>query len=279
MWYLGRGLLQIDVVLVLGFTHSPKSNSAALQNANMSSTTDSKVNMEKEAVVSDHGDTDIQTGESNTAWTPADERALVRKIDLRIFPTLIVLFILNFIDRNNFANARLYGLQEDLGLSDVQYQTCISILLVGYVSMQIPSNMFLNKISRPGWYLCGCVVVWGVISAATAAVHNATGAILCRFFLGCVEASLFPGSLYYLSRWYTSKEMAFRVTLLNAGNLLAQAFGGLVAAGVLNNMEGVKGIRAWRWLFIIEGVATVAIGYVFPTSYVFQCLVLMLLFS
>ncbi|KAI8219231.1 MFS transporter prlL [Colletotrichum sp. SAR 10_86] len=82
-------------------------------------------------------------------WDPATEKALVRKIDLRIFPVMIVLFILNFIDRNNFANARLSGLEKDLKLTDVQYQTCISVLLSGYVAMQIPSNMILNKLKRP----------------------------------------------------------------------------------------------------------------------------------
>ncbi|KAL5334759.1 major facilitator superfamily domain-containing protein [Aspergillus crustosus] len=192
------------------------------------------------------------------AWTTEEELALRWKIDLRVFPVLIVLFILNFIDRNNFANARLQGLEEDLNLTDVEYQTCISILLVGYIACQIPSNMVLNILSRPSWYLCACAATWGAISAVTAAVHNATGAILCRFFLGCVEASLFPGSIYFLSRWYTRREMQLRVTLLNVGNLVAQAFGGLIAAGILGRMEGTAGIRAWRWLFILEGVITVA---------------------
>ncbi|KAH7014086.1 major facilitator superfamily transporter [Microdochium trichocladiopsis] len=213
------------------------------------------MNSDQAASVASHSATP-----SAATWTAADEHALVRKMDLRIFPTMIVLFILNFIDRNNFANARLRGLEADLRLTDVQYQTCISILLVGYVACQVPSNMILNKLTRPSWYLCSCVVVWGIISAATAAVHDATGAILCRFFLGCVEASFFPGSIYFLSRWYTRKEMQLRVTLLNAGNLVAQAFGGLIAAGILANMEGVGGIRAWRWLFILEGAITVAIG-------------------
>lgn len=210
-------------------------------------------------------DVDLVERESTTSsgaqgWDPSIEKALVRKIDVRIFPIMIILFILNFIDRNNFANARLRGLEEDLGLTDVQYQTCISILLVGYVSMQVPSNLILNAVTRPSWYLCACVAVWGVISAATGAVHNAVGAILCRFFLGCVEASLFPGSLYFLSRWYTRKEMQLRVTILNAGNLAAQAFGGLIAAGILGDMQGVRGLAAWRWLFIIEGAITVAIA-------------------
>lgn len=118
--------------------------------------------------------------------------------------------------------------------------------------MQIPSNMILNAISRPSLYLCCCVAVWGVISACTSAVHNATGAILCRFFLGCIEAAFFPGCLVYLSRWYTRKEMQLRVTLINAGNFAAQAFGGLIAAGILGDMEGDEGLAAWRWLFIVS---------------------------
>ena len=196
----------------------------------------------------------------SVSWDASTEKRLVRKIDLRIFPVMVILFILNFIDRNNFANARLGGLEKDLSLTDVQYQTCLSILLVGYVSMQVPSNLILNAISRPSWYLCACVAIWGVISAATGAVHNAVGTILCRFFLGCIEASLFPGGLYFLSRWYTRREMQLRVTILNAGNLAAQAFGGLIAAGILADMEGDGGLRAWRWLFIIEGAITIAIA-------------------
>ena len=51
--------------------------------------------------------------------------------------------------------------------------------------------------------------------------------------------------------------MQLRVTILNLGNLAAQAFGGLIAAGILGDMEGKGGVRAWKWLFIIEGAITV----------------------
>lgn len=95
--------------------------------------------------------TTIRSATMAETWGSDEERALVRKMDIRIFPVMIVLFILNFIDRNNFANARLRGLEKDLNLTDVEYQTCISILLVGYVSMQIPSNMILNKLTKPSW--------------------------------------------------------------------------------------------------------------------------------
>ncbi|KAK4547325.1 hypothetical protein LTR36_000981 [Oleoguttula mirabilis] len=93
--------------------------------------------------------------------------------------------------------------------------------------------MILNAISRPSVYLC-----------------VAAGAIVCRFVLGCIGAAFFPGCLVFLSRWYTREEMQLRVTNINAGNLAAQAFGGLIAARILGDMDGAQGIAAWRWLFI-----------------------------
>ncbi|CAK4022668.1 major facilitator superfamily transporter [Lecanosticta acicola] len=204
---------------------------------------------------------DVDEGEV-VAWTREEERQLVRKLDFRIFPIIIVLFILNFIDRNNFANARLKGLEADLHLSDVDYQTCLSILLVGYVSMEIPSNMLLNKVSSPSLYLCAAVALWGLVSACLAAAQNSVGAIMARFFLGCCESVFFPGCLLFLSKWYTRREMQLRVTWMNAGNIAAQGFGGLIAAGILGGMEGDGGLRAWRWLFIIEGAVTITIALI-----------------
>jgi MFS family permease len=71
-----------------------------------------------------------------------------------------------------------------------------------------------------------------------------------------------PGCLYYLSCWYTREELGVRTTYLYAGSLISGAFSGLIAAGITNNMDGELGLRAWRWLFIIEGVITVAVALV-----------------
>jgi MFS family permease len=71
------------------------------------------------------------------------------------------------------------------------YQTAVSILFVGYLLMQVPSNLFLNKIGKPSLYLPTCMIVWGAISAATAACKGFGGLIACRFMLGFVEAAYF----------------------------------------------------------------------------------------
>ncbi|RYP27642.1 hypothetical protein DL767_007572 [Monosporascus sp. MG133] len=191
------------------------------------------------------------------------ERRLIKKIDLRLMPMVILMYILNYIDRNNIAAAKLAGLPEDLNLraDSGEFQTAVSILFVGYILMQLPSNLFLNKIGKPAIYLPTCMIVWGVISAATAEVTNFGGLLAIRFFLGFVEAAYFPGCLYYLSCWYTRKELGLRTAMLYSGALISGAFSGLISAGVTGNMDGARGYSAWQWLFIIEGVITIAIAF------------------
>lgn len=167
---------------------------------------------------------------------------------------------LNYLDRNNIAAARLAGLEDELNLHGTQYQTAVSILFVGYVLMQIPSNLFLNKIGKPAVYLPTAMVIWGIISGATAGVQTYGGLVTVRFFLGFVEAAYFPGCLYYLSAWYTRKELGFRTAMLYSGSLLSGAFSGLIAAGITEGLDYHLGLRAWRWLFIIEGAITVAVA-------------------
>ncbi|KAK7539202.1 pantothenate transporter liz1 [Phyllosticta citricarpa] len=188
------------------------------------------------------------------------EKKLVRRIDRRLMPMLILMYILNYIDRNNIAAARLAGLEEDLGLHGHQYLTAVSILFVGYLLMQVPSNLMLNKIGRPSLYLPVFMVLWGIISTATAACQDFSGLVACRFFLGFVEAAYFPGCLFFLSSWYTRKELGMRTAFLYSGALISGAFSGLISAGVKGGMDGLHGLRAWRWLFIIEGAITVGVG-------------------
>ncbi|KAL7622771.1 hypothetical protein AAE478_006450 [Parahypoxylon ruwenzoriense] len=212
------------------------------------------------------------------------ELQLRKKIDLRLLPMIILMYILNYIDRNNIAAAKLAGLPEDLNLDPnaSEFQTAVSILFVGYLLMQIPSNLFLNKIGKPAIYLPACMMVWGVISAATASVTNFGGLIAVRFWLGFVEAAYFvtglpllPELLVYVmttflyfvlsvfvANGHTRKELGLRTAMLYSGALISGAFSGLISAGITENMDGVRGFGAWQWLFIIEGVITVGVAFI-----------------
>lgn len=157
--------------------------------------------------------------------------------------------------------ARLNDLEKDLKLTSSQYQTCVSILFVGYLLGQIPSNMILNRI-RPSRYMGCCMMLWAIVSALTALSKDFKGLLLTRFFLGITEAPYYPGAVYLLSSFYTRKEIATRIAILYTGNVLATAFAGLIAAGIFHGLDDVAGISGWRWLFILQGAVTFAIAIV-----------------
>lgn len=187
------------------------------------------------------------------------EKSMKRKLDTRC-GLFVLIYIMNYLDRNNIAAARLRGLQADLNLDSTQYATCLSILYVGYILMQVPSNMLINRIQRPSLYIAAAMLLWGMVSTLSGNVNNFGGMVAIRFFLGFVEAAFLPGALLILSKWYTRKELTTRNAILFCGNLISNAFAALIGAGVLSNMQGVLGHSAWRWMFWIEGAATMAIA-------------------
>ncbi|KAJ7047417.1 MFS general substrate transporter [Mycena alexandri] len=178
------------------------------------------------------------------------EAQLVSKLDARM-SVLILIYVLNYIDRNNASAARLHGFERDLNLSGNQFASVLSILYVGYLLMQIPSNMFLNYIGRPSIYLPACMTLWGLISVSTGSDFVTftyfVGVMYTRFFIGFTEAAFFP-------------ELSQRTALLSCGSLISNAFGSLIASGILDSMEGRLGYAAWRWLFFLEGGMTVAVA-------------------
>ncbi|KAH6686644.1 major facilitator superfamily domain-containing protein [Plectosphaerella plurivora] len=193
-------------------------------------------------------------GEHSPEWKIA-ERRVVRKLDMTLLPTVWVLYMFNYLDRNNIAQARLDDFEGDLGLVGNQFNVAVSILNVGYMIAQLPSNMILTRV-RPSIYLPCCVIVWSAVSAATAGVQNFSGLIGVRFVLGIVEAPFFPGAFFMLSAWYTRKELALRTAILYSGLVLATAFSGLIAAGIFAGLSNVSGLHGWQWLFIIEGAGS-----------------------
>lgn len=118
---------------------------------------------------------------------PSAERRLVRKLDFRLLPAIILVYIMNYIDRNAIPAARLKGLEADLHLNDVQYSTVLAVLYASYVPAQIPSNIIINRLSRPSYYIPACVVLWGLTSALTGVAKNYAGILAARIFVGLPE--------------------------------------------------------------------------------------------
>ncbi|KLU93176.1 hypothetical protein MAPG_12113, partial [Magnaporthiopsis poae ATCC 64411] len=187
------------------------------------------------------------------------ERSLVRKLDRNMLPILFLMYFMNYIDRNALPHARLDTLEEDLGLHGWDYNVSISVFFIGYLLMQIPSNMLITKV-RPSRYLSGCMLAWASLSGVTAAVREGKGLATCRFFLGFVEAPFYPGALYLLSSFYTREELGVRIALMYMGQILSSGLAGLFAAGIFKTLHNTLGLSGWRWLFIIEASVTAAIA-------------------
>ncbi|EHK22573.1 uncharacterized protein TRIVIDRAFT_191312 [Trichoderma virens Gv29-8] len=192
------------------------------------------------------------------SFVDLDEKKILRKMDIRLLPMLSALYLLSFLDRGNIGNAKIEGLQEDLNMSPGQYNWCLTVFFFTYAAFEVPSNLLLKKL-RPSRWLPLIMVCWGVVMTLMGIVQSFRGLLVARLFLGVTEAGLFPGVAYYLTMWYCREEIQLRQALFFSAASVAGAFSGILAFGI-GKMDGVGGLAGWRWIFILEGIATVLVA-------------------
>ncbi|CDO51416.1 hypothetical protein DV495_003002 [Geotrichum candidum] len=188
-----------------------------------------------------------------------DEKKLLRKMDIRIVPTLALLYLMSFLDRGNIGNANIEGLSKDLGLTSQQYNMCLTVFFFTYCAFEVPSNWVMKKYLSPSTWLPTIMVAWGASMIGMGFVKNYAGLLVTRILLGATEAGLFPGVAYFLTQWYCNQELQFRQALFFSAASVAGAFSGLLAFGIAK-MDGVGGLEGWRWIFILEGILTVLVA-------------------
>ncbi|KAJ5266623.1 major facilitator superfamily domain-containing protein [Penicillium angulare] len=195
------------------------------------------------------------------SFGPEEEKALVRKIDLMLLPVIWIMYLLSYMDRTNIANAKVSGMDEDLGLTSNQYSVALVVYFVGYVVFEVPSNLVLGR-TRPSIFLPSIMVLWGVLTCLMSVIQSYTHLIVLRILVGSVEAGFAPGVLLVLSSWYKRTEQSKRFGVYISAAVLSGAFGSLIAAGIMDGLEGAHGLRGWRWLFIVEGAATIGFALI-----------------
>ncbi|MCJ1305833.1 hypothetical protein MMC08_008650 [Hypocenomyce scalaris] len=197
---------------------------------------------------------------------PALERRILRKVDIRLIPPLFIMYILNCLpgkdlDRNNIGNAKEAGMDVALNLSSSDYSLAVSIFFIGYLLLEVPSNMILSR-TRPSLYLPGIMLVWGCLATAYTGVNTKGGLYALRFCLGLIEAGYFPGVLLFMSSWYKKDELARRFSIFYCASLVSGAVGGLIAGLIVDHMQNRGDLPAWKWLFLIEGVITIGCAFI-----------------
>ncbi|RPB07985.1 MFS general substrate transporter [Morchella conica CCBAS932] len=196
---------------------------------------------------------------TRASFAHLDEKAILRKMDLRLIPMLALLYLLSFLDRGNIGNARIEGLVDDLGMTGPEYNWTLTIFFFSYCFFEVPSNLVLKKLRPSVWLPC-IMVAWGLVMTLMGIVKNYKGLLIARFFLGVAEAGLFPGVAYYITMWYCRHEAQWRQALFFSAASVAGAFSGLLAFGIAK-MDGVGGLEGWRWIFILEGLLTVVVAF------------------
>lgn len=186
------------------------------------------------------------------------ERAVIRKVALRLIPFLGVLYFFAFLDRVNLGFAAL-TMNADLGLSATVFGIGAGIFFVGYVAMEVPSNVMLERFGARIW-IARIMITWAVLSGAMAFVQGPTSFYVTRFLLGVAEAGFFPGIIYYLTCWFPARFRARIIALFMIALPMSSVIGAPLSTALLD-IEAA-GLRGWQWMFLLEAIPTLILGFV-----------------
>ncbi|KAJ3534903.1 hypothetical protein NMY22_g6720 [Coprinellus aureogranulatus] len=180
---------------------------------------------------------------------PQAEARLVRKLDFVLLPLFTAIW-----------NARVAGLEKDLGMHGTQLNVALTIFYLCYLISDIPSNLLLKRYGST--WLALLVIGFGVVSLASAFLHNFAGLVVSRVFLGLTEGGTLSALLYIVARYYRRHEYVFRVGIFfGIAPSISGAFGGLIASGLLR-VSDIGSVRSWRKIFLVEGLITTVFGLI-----------------
>jgi len=189
----------------------------------------------------------------------APESAILSKLTRRLIPLMFLLYIVSYLDRINVGFAALQ-LNKALNFDPVIFGLGAGLFFIGYFIFEIPSNLIMERVGARVW-MARILVTWALISSAMMFVHGIAGFYVLRFLLGAAEAGFFPGMILYLTYWFPAEARGRAIARFMTATAIAGVVGGPVS-GVLLNMHGIAGLAGWQWLFLIEGLPAVILGFV-----------------
>ena len=198
----------------------------------------------------------------NALPTPAEadvEAGTIRVLTRRLLPFLMLLYLVAYIDRANISVAALQ-MNADLGLTARMYGWGAGLFYVTYILFEVPSNVVLAQVGARRW-IARIMVTWGLVACGLAFIQDATQLYALRLLLGAAEAGFTPGIIFYLSRWFPRRHRARAMAFFYVAAALASVVG-LPLSGALLKLDGLAGFAGWRWLYFVEGLPAVLLGFV-----------------
>ncbi|KAL5342103.1 major facilitator superfamily domain-containing protein [Aspergillus crustosus] len=202
----------------------------------------------------------IHDGSLEDTSDSALDRRVTRKIDIRVVPMLCALYLTAYLDRTNIGNARLLGLEEELGMPSNGYNTSVWVFYLTFVLMEVPSNLLMSHSKiPPNWWLGVSMTLLGIVTMCQGFAQSPGPLYACRAIMGIFEGSLGPAAALMMGAYYQKHEFPLRYTCFTTSALVGASFSSFLAYAI-NFMDGVQGISSWRWIFILEGLFNIAVA-------------------
>jgi len=181
----------------------------------------------------------------------------IQRISVRILPFVFLLYIVSYLDRANVAFAKL-TMSRDLGFSEAVFGLGAGLFFLGYLALEIPGAIIVERWSAR-WWISRILITWGLCTILVGFVRTSTEFYIARSLLGAAEAGFFPGIIVYLAHWFPQE---YRARALGKF-VLAIPLSLLLGAPISGLLLGVNwlGLAGWRWVFIIEGLPAVLLGF------------------
>lgn len=189
------------------------------------------------------------------------ERSAIKKVAIRLVPFVALMFFINYLDRTAISFAGPNGMNKDLALSAAQFGFASGVFFIGYILLEVPSNLALHKFGARRW-LARIMVSWGIVSLLFTWVGNVDQLYTLRFILGVAEAGFFPGAILFLSLWVPAKHRSKILALFYLAQPLTTVIGAPLAGALIQQHGVFFGLEGWRFMFFGVAIPAIVIGVI-----------------
>ncbi|KAL4784166.1 major facilitator superfamily domain-containing protein [Aspergillus varians] len=190
----------------------------------------------------------------DTAEGDPEYRRYVQRLDMIFFPTVCLGYFIKYLDQNNYSNAFVSGMQEELHLYGNERNWMGTWFSLGIMIGSVPAQMTQLGFIRPSVLIPCCELTWAALVIGIGFTKSIKAIYALRFFIGLFEACSFPGYVAMLGSWYGPKELTKRTAILLQVESIASMFSGYLQAGLHSSMDGRYGLAGWRWMFILNAI-------------------------
>ena len=191
-------------------------------------------------------------------WTEAEEKSLIRRLDLRVCAYCCFMFFALQLDRGNITQALSDNMLNDLHMNTNDYNNGQTIFYVSFLVAELPSQLVSKKIGPDNWIPIQ-MICWSIVACSQSKLTGRATFFATRMLLGVIEGGFIPDIILYMSYFYKSKELPIRLSFFWGAYAMTFVIGAFLAYGILH-LRGHDHLAGWRWLFALEGSLTALIG-------------------